>query len=130
MISILEKYRKNKYVKDIQAGKLVYTKQFYIDLLAFLNNNFTAVEAYQHLGFDVAELGEDRAKSAASRARKGDFYSCSFYVAKLDGTTMLKEYDNLTMAQELEITRIHADYFRLMYNFDLKYEKDKKKFSK
>lgn len=59
----------NKYVDHYSKGRLIYTREFYQDLYKLIHDKkFTYVKAYQKLGFNVKELGEDRANAAGKRA--------------------------------------------------------------
>ena len=66
----LKKAAENKrYVSAVHGDKIYYTKEFYRAMYDAVHNGKGAVDAYASLGFDVRELGEDRAFAAARRAR-------------------------------------------------------------
>ena len=62
----LKKAAENKrYVSAVHGNKIYYTKEFYRAMYDAVHNGKGAVDAYASLGFDVRELGEDRAFAAA-----------------------------------------------------------------
>ena len=67
----LKKAAENKrYVSAVHGNKIYYTKEFYRAMYDAVHNGKGAVDAYASLGFDVRELGEDRAFAAARRAEQ------------------------------------------------------------
>ena len=67
----LKKAAENKrYVSAVHGDKIYYTKEFYRAMYDAVHNGKGAVDAYASLGFDVRELGEDRAFAAARRAEQ------------------------------------------------------------
>ncbi len=64
-----------RYVSAVHGNKIYYTKEFYRAMYDAVHNGKGAVDAYASLGFDVRELGEDRAfaaHGAQSRCQKQD----------------------------------------------------------
>ena len=62
----LKKAAENKrYVSAVHGDKIYYTKEFYRAMYDAVHSGKGAVDAYASLGFDVRELGEDRAFAAA-----------------------------------------------------------------
>lgn len=55
---------------DMEAHKLIYTKEFYYQMNILLEQGKSAREAYDALGFDSSRLGVDRANACARRARE------------------------------------------------------------
>ena len=67
----LKKAAENKrYVSAVHGDKIYYTKEFYRAMYDAVHSGKGAVDAYASLGFDVRELGEDRAFAAARRAEQ------------------------------------------------------------
>ena len=59
-----------KYVASVHGDKIYYTDAFYRAMYDALHAGKNPVEAYKDLGFNVEELGENRAFAAAQRAEK------------------------------------------------------------
>ena len=85
-----EKYLRNPLVKSINdVGDITYTHSFYIEMYGHIHyGNKTYEQAYEALGFSVAELGVNRALSAGKRAVRmgedGTLYNVS--PGKFNGT--------------------------------------------
>lgn len=89
----------NKYVDSIRKGKIVYTTEFYRDLYKKIDEEkLSYVKAYEALGFNVKELGTDRANSAGKRAvqmaEDGTLYKVS--PGDFDGTVPVEKMSHLT----------------------------------
>lgn len=88
----------NDYVDSFRKGRLVYVKEFYQDMYKNIHDrHMTYVEAYKALGFNVDELGTDRANAAGKRARQmakdGTLYKVG--PGDFDGTVPMEKMKNL-----------------------------------
>lgn len=60
----------NTYVESVSQYNIKYTKEFYREMYRLtVRERYTAVKAYDMLGFSVQEFGADRAKAAAKEAK-------------------------------------------------------------
>lgn len=61
----------NPYVESVSQYNIKYTKAFYREMHRLtVRERYTAVKAYDTLGFPAAEFGADRAKAAAKEAKE------------------------------------------------------------
>ena len=105
----LLKAMRNPFVEDItKDGNLLYTKDFYVAMWHLLEKGYSATKAYKALGFNVSELGRNRADSAAKRARaigrKGGFVNASEY----DGSVPPEKMPLDTMSVEEQLAYMTA----------------------
>lgn len=100
----------NKYVQDVNGNHLIYKTEFYIAMYKQMKSGKNPVEAYSALGFNVKELGKDRAYACAQRANEmakdGSFYDYK----KLDGSLTKEEMGEMTPEMELAWLRARTIY--------------------
>jgi len=116
----------NDYVETIRKGKLIYSRDFYKEMLKYINQGMTYVEAYKACGFNVDALGTDRANAAGKRAVAMDKDGSLYKVlpTDMDATIPLDQMDT-TMDDEHKLAYFQA---RCMYlEAELEYEKEKKR---
>jgi hypothetical protein len=117
----------NDYVETLRKGKLVYSQKFYQDMYKHIKEeNMTYIEAYTACGFDVEELGKDRANSAGKRAMDmaDDGSLWRILPTDMDATIPLDKMDQ-SMDDAHKLAYFQA---RCMYlEAELEYEKEKKR---
>ena len=117
----------NDYVETIRKGKLVYSRDFYRDMLKHIKDEgMTYVEAYKACGFNVEALGTDRANAAGKRAVAMDKDGSLWKVlpTDMDATIPLDQKDQ-SMDDAHKLAYFQA---RCMYlEAELEYEQEKKR---
>lgn len=101
----LKKAAENKrYVSAVHGDKIYYTKEFYRAMYDAVHSGKGAVDAYASLGFDVRELGEDRAFAAARRAEQMSETGFA-KMTDFDGTRARSEYGKLRRMRRSHIIK-------------------------
>ena len=108
-----------KYVASVHGDKIYYTDEFYRALYDALHAVKNPVEAYKDLGFNVEELGENRAFAAAQRAEKkaeDGFVNMD----EFDGTKPRSAYGKLTPDQEIAYFKARNLYLEMLIRIEKK----------
>lgn len=116
----LKKAAENKrYVSAVHGNKIYYTKEFYRAMYDAVHNGKGAVDAYASLGFDVRELGEDRAFAAARRAEQMSETGFA-KMTDFDGTRARSEYGKLTPDEEIAYYKARNLYLEMLIKLEKK----------
>ena len=116
----LKKAAENKrYVSAVHGNKIYYTKEFYRAMYDAVHNGKGAVDAYASLGFDVRELGEDRAFAAARRAEQMSETGFA-KMTDFDGTRARSEYGKLTPDEEMAYYKARNLYLEMLIKLEKK----------
>ena len=108
-----------KYVASVHGNKIYYTDAFYRAMYDALHAGKNPVEAYKDLGFNVEELGENRAFAAAQRAEKkaeDGFVNMD----EFDGTKPRSAYGKLTPDQEIAYFKARNLYLEMLIRIEKK----------
>ena len=116
----LKKAAENKrYVSAVHGNKIYYTKEFYRAMYDAVHNGKGAMDAYASLGFDVRELGEDRAFAAARRAEQMSETGFA-KMTDFDGTRARSEYGKLTPDEEIAYYKARNLYLEMLIKLEKK----------
>lgn len=116
----LKKAAENKrYVSAVHGNKIYYTKEFYRAMYDAVHNGKGAVDAYASLGFDVRELGEDRAFAAARRAEQMSETGFA-KMTDFDGTRPRSAYGKLTPDEEIAYYKARNLYLEMLIKLEKK----------
>lgn len=102
----LEKASENEYTEKISGSRIYYTREFYARMRELMNSGMTPVKAYKTLGYDVKDLGEDRAYAAAGRAVSGQGRKPK----KVSGLMTRDEVGNLSDQEMMDYLNSRIDY--------------------
>lgn len=110
-------YLDNPFVKGIHGNRIFYKKEFYIAMYKLITDEKkTYVEAYEHLGFKVSDLGESRAqqagKNAVERAKTGTLFAVS--PCAYDGSIPLDKMPELDAQEEIAMLKARVIYLETM----------------
>ena len=116
----LKKAAENKrYVSAVHGNKIYYTKEFYRAMYDAVHNGKGAVDAYASLGFNVRELGEDRAFAAARRAEQMSETGFA-KMTDFDGTRARSAYGKLTPDEEIAYYKARNLYLEMLIKLEKK----------
>ena len=93
----------NEYVANIHHQKIFYTKDFYIAMYKRIHDeHMSYVQAYESLGFSVAQLGKTRAEQAGKKAMEKARQNKLFTVdpSNYDGSQSMDEMPQLSPEEE------------------------------
>ena len=93
----------NPFVEAVHGSRIYYKKDFYIAMYKLIHDEGkTSAEAYEQLGFKVADLGRTRAeqagKNAMAKARENTLFTVD--PASYDGSVPLSKMGNLSHEEE------------------------------
>ena len=108
-----------KYVSSVHGSKICYTDEFYRAMYDALHDGKNPVEAYESLGFDTKELGENRAFAAAQRAEKKSEKGF-VKVGEFDGTKPRSAYGKLTPDEEIAYFKARNLYLEMLIRIEKK----------
>ena len=115
----VRKAAENKYVSSVHGDKIYYTDEFYRALYDALHAGKNPVEAYESLGFNAEELGENRAFAAAQRvAKKAE--DGFVKMDEFDGTKPRSAYGKLTPDQEIAYFKARNLYLKMLIRIEKK----------
>lgn len=107
----------NPYVANIHHQKIFYNKDFYVAMYKRIHDeHMTYVEAYESLGFSVAQLGKTRAEQAGKKAMEKARQNKLFTVdpSSYDGSMSLDEMPNLSPEEERAYMKARIVYLESM----------------
>ena len=103
----------NVYVANIHHQKIFYTKDFYIAMYKRIHDEkMTYVQAYESLGFSVAQLGKTRAEQAGKKAMEKARQNKLFTVdpANYDGSQPMDEMPALNPEEQMAYMKARIIY--------------------
>lgn len=111
----------NEFVEDLNGNRITYTKDFYVVLYKKLETGIDPLEAYESMGFNVMELGKDRAYAAARRAknfgRKGGY---TIDPGNYEGSVSRDKMGDLSKEEELAYMKARTLYLESMLELQKK----------
>lgn len=111
----------NEFVEDLHGNNIIYTKDFYIVLYKKLEAGMDPLTAYEAMGFNVAELGKDRAYAAAKRARElGKKGGYTIDPGNYDGSVAREKMGELSRDEELAYMKARTLYLESMLELQKK----------
>lgn len=102
----LEKASENKYTEKVTDDRIYYTREFYTRMKELMDGGMSPIKAYKTLGYDVNELGEDRAYAAAGRAASGQARK----PRKVSGMVPRDQVGNLSDQEMVDYLNSRIDY--------------------
>lgn len=113
----------NEFVDDLDldAKKLIYSKDFYVCLYKQLQAGKSHIEAYEALGFDTKKLGTDRAYAACRRALemgKNDKFTID--PSSYDGSVPREMMGELTPEEEIAYLKARNTWLEYALEFQKK----------